>query len=46
MLINPLNLVGVVAGVRRQKLVLLGPSEYVPPEYGDRIQSLKGRVLK
>jgi hypothetical protein len=37
-----INLIGVVAGVWRQRLDYhLGPTEKVPHEDGDRIQSLK-----
>jgi hypothetical protein len=37
--------IGFVAAIRRQ-LFLLFPSEYVPPEEGDRIQSRKRRVFR
>jgi hypothetical protein len=40
-----LNLIGVVAGVLRQRLALLGPTEQIPPEDRGRIQSPKLSVF-
>jgi hypothetical protein len=34
-----INTIAVVTCVKRQYLYLLGPTEWVPPEEGDRIQS-------
>jgi hypothetical protein len=48
---NPADRAGFVSGTRpgrgdRSQLYLLGPSEQILPEEGDRIQSPKRRVFK
>jgi hypothetical protein len=40
------SFIAVLAGVRRQQFLLLGPSHYVLHEGGDRIQSPKRHVFK